>query len=560
LETAHIDIRLLRHGHTLVELMAALIACALLLAGLGSVMLVARQIAYTPSAATHRLEAAKIVDELSDELRWATFITERSDKLVAFVVADRNGDGTEERIRYEWSGTPGDPLLRSYNGGAPVAVLDSVQDFLLEYATRDVTTPIKTTTDGTEVMLQGNTTVQTSNYRDITSSNWSAQQIDPAAFVSAAPSNALYWNATRAEFQGASSGPATSTLFVQLSSTGTPYNSPTSHRLVQTSIPESSLGTGFGWITAQFATPARNLALHRKYALVWATADGSSAGKLRSDTSATSGVLESGDGGASWQYMSPKQIYYRLYGTYTTPGPTYDITRNYLSQVSVRLQTSTQAHSRVDASISLANSPELLSAYWHTDFDSDPTASDVNGDGTPDWQGVAAVEVLGAPTYDPDTASGGLWYASGKLQTQPMNNFSSTTAVEVRFRSTSAAGGNGAVVKINADWGSGLHAPLFAKVQMQPDGTQTFSLLGRSNDTTDVVLMQEPNLDGEFVRCRLTILPEHDLVNVCVNDEDLGTFTYPTFASSASDRLMSVYGDTTSAQFDYVEARVSEAD
>lgn len=547
-----------RHGHTLVELVVALIASALLLAGLGSVMLIARQIAYTPSAATHRLEASKIVNELADELRLATYITERSANLLAFVVADRDGDGTEERIRYEWSGTPGDPLLRTYNDGDPIEVLDSVQDFQLEYTTQDVVTSIETTTDSAEVLLQANATLQSSSTRDITSTNWSAQQIDPATFVTAAPANALSWNATRAEFNAASSIVASGTLYVQLRSTGTPYDGPTSQVLAQAVVPESSLSTFSSWNSAQFASPARNLPLHRKYALVWATGDSTPAAKLRTDTSGTSGVLESSDGGASWQYVSPKQIYYQLYGTYTTPGPTYDVTRKYLSNVAVRLQTSAQTHSRVDASIALTNLPELLSAYWHTDFDTDPTVSDVNGDGTADWQAAVADEVVGSVPYDSDTLVGGLWMVGGKLQTQPMNDFANPTTINVRFRNTSSVGGNGAVVKINADWGNVLYAPLTAKVRMEPDGTQTFSLVGKSNDTTDVVLLQQSNLSDDFVRCCLTILPEHDLVNVRINDEDLGTFSYPTYAPLTTNRLVAVYGDTTDAQFDYVEVRVSE--
>jgi hypothetical protein len=256
--------------------------------------------------------------------------------------------------------------------------------------------------------------------------------------------------------------------------------------------------------------------------------------------------------------MPTRQMFYRLYGTYTTPGPTYDVTRKYLSNVAVRLQTSAQSHSRVDAGLSLTNLPELLSAYWRTDFDTDPTVSDVNGDGAADWQAAVADEVAGSVPYDSDTLVGGLWMVGGKLQTQPMNDFANPTTINVRFRNTSSVGGNGAVVKINADWGNVLYAPLTAKVRMEPDGTQTFSLVGKSNDTTDVVLLQQSNLSGDFVRCCLTILPELDLVNVRINDEDLGTFSYPTYAPLTTNRLVAVYGDTTDAQFDYVEVRVSE--
>ena len=50
----------------------------LLLAGLGSVMMIARQVAYTPSAATRRTEAADVLSELADELRYATLIIQQT--------------------------------------------------------------------------------------------------------------------------------------------------------------------------------------------------------------------------------------------------------------------------------------------------------------------------------------------------------------------------------------------------------------------------------------------------------------------------------------------------
>jgi hypothetical protein len=72
------------------------------------------------------------------------------------------------------------------------------------------------------------------------------------------------------------------------------------------------------------------------------------------------------------------------------------------------------------------------------------------------------------------------------------------------------------------------------------------------------VLLEQDTLTTEFVRCRLTFLPEHDLVNVEINGQDMGTFSYPTYAMSSNDRFLYVYGDTDTAEFDYVEVRVSE--
>ena len=67
-----------RRGHTLIELITAMVSSAMLLAGLGSVVLIASQVANTPMASTQRLEASEAVNELANDVRFATFIVERS--------------------------------------------------------------------------------------------------------------------------------------------------------------------------------------------------------------------------------------------------------------------------------------------------------------------------------------------------------------------------------------------------------------------------------------------------------------------------------------------------
>ena len=110
----------LRSGHTLVELVTAMVAGTILLAGLAAVMMIASQVAYTPAASAKQLEAAEAVQEFGDDARYATMITTRSGRALEFVVTDRDGDGAAERIRYAWSGVPGAPVVEDgqrRNGG-----------------------------------------------------------------------------------------------------------------------------------------------------------------------------------------------------------------------------------------------------------------------------------------------------------------------------------------------------------------------------------------------------------------------------------------------------------
>ena len=129
-----------QRAFTILEMLVAMVASAFLLAGLGSVLFIARQTAYSPTAASRRSRTADIANLISDELRYATIITQQTSQILEFIVADRNNDGVSEKIHYEWSGTPGDPLRKSINGGTPVDVLTSVYAFGVTLQPRTATT------------------------------------------------------------------------------------------------------------------------------------------------------------------------------------------------------------------------------------------------------------------------------------------------------------------------------------------------------------------------------------------------------------------------------------
>jgi hypothetical protein len=536
-----------RRGHTLMEMVVAMVCSGVLLAGLASVMFISQQVAYAPSAAVHRTKAAEVVHQISEELRCATLIIQQTPQILEFVVADRNGDGTAEKIRYEWSGTPGAPLNKKVNAASSVPVLGAVEAFGLSLQQTSNTTTLKTRVDSAEAMLISNPNSPGGSDRTVTSTRYMAQQINPAAFTSPVPANALYWNATKVQFFGDKDGNDGDILVLQLRSTGEPGDAPSSDAIGEKVIAESTLNSG--WNTIVFTSPVQNLAFQRRYAIAWSAVG--SAARLKYDDNFASGVLESTDAGATWQFMTTRQLFYRLYGTYTTPGPTYNVTRSYVSHVGLVLQTSSQSHGRIDASIPLANMPELVSSYWRADFSTNPAATNANGDSVADWA------VAGGGNFDTSRLINGVWYASGALETRPLNDFTTTTTVEMRCRNTTV-GGNGAVVRINADRQGGLYAPLLVYVQRQADGTQNVSLLGKTSDAATKSLFARSRLTSDFLRLRLTIVPQSNVVNLQINDEDQGTFTYPTYApSSATDRFVTLYADTSLAEFDYVDVRVA---
>jgi len=129
-----------RPAYTLVELMVALGAGSLLMAGMAStVFLGGRSLDHGGAKAVQTKQANDAFDDVALDLGHATSFTERAAHAVTFKVPDRNGDEVPETIRYSWSGTPGDPLLMAYNGGTPATLAASVRAFNLTYLTRPVT-------------------------------------------------------------------------------------------------------------------------------------------------------------------------------------------------------------------------------------------------------------------------------------------------------------------------------------------------------------------------------------------------------------------------------------
>src|SRR4029078_8847400 len=163
----------------------------------------------------------------------------------------------------------------------------------------------------------------------------------------------------------------------------------------------------------------------------------------------------------------------------------------------------------------------------------------------------------GGGTFDTTKLSNGVWTATGAIETRPLADFTTTTTLEVRCRNTTV-GGTGAVCQINADRQGGQYAPILVYLQRQADGTQTLTLNGKTSDSLTKALFTRTRLSGNFVRYKLTILPNNNLVNLQINGEDQGTYTYPTYTPAAtSDRYLTLTTHTSASEFDYVDVRVN---
>ena len=118
-----------RSAYTLIELVSSIAATSILMAGMGSVLLVAARSTDDDTMSARQLAASATAHEILSDLQFAKSFVQRSPTAVEFSVADRDADNADETIRYAWSGTPGDPLTRQYNSQAAVDYLDNVYDF-----------------------------------------------------------------------------------------------------------------------------------------------------------------------------------------------------------------------------------------------------------------------------------------------------------------------------------------------------------------------------------------------------------------------------------------------
>lgn len=237
-------LRVRRAGFTLLELVTAMAITTVLVLGMGSVMVIAANaIPDGTSAAEVACESRLVLDRMTEDLQFAKGFSERTDHAVTFTVADRGHGATgDEKIRYAWSGTPGDPLTLEYNDAAAVAVIDDVRTLKFDYLVDLSESGDVPLVEGSEVVLFSQ---DSSNLTGHYFYAMSADSIESTYFVPSLPNDAASWSITRAAFAGqASGGTKSSSMSVEVRSAvegGIPNLHPASGVIDQVAIPEASL-------------------------------------------------------------------------------------------------------------------------------------------------------------------------------------------------------------------------------------------------------------------------------------------------------------------------------
>ena len=544
-----------RHGHTLVELTVCLAVSTLLIGGIGSVFFVTSRGAALSGPTADTIEASEVLHELADEIRYAIFVTDRSASMIQFAVADRDGDEQPDVIRYEWSGTPGDPLTRSFNHGSAQTVAEDVYEFELSYATRQTTEEVLgPDVESSEVVLIEHTASSSPAEADVTTANWLAQYFHPDDFD--LPPYTTSWKITKVEFVAKQGDPA-GEIWVQIRP-ATGDNKPTSTVLEQVIVKGSlDLSLSFAWEPVTFANVS-GLSPNQGHCLVLEWLKKEPAVWIQHETAVGSGGrLRTTNSGATWDDHSPESMFYKIYGTYMSPGPPIPITREYLTGVDASMQIGDSGYSRIDTGVNLLNTPELLSAFWKLDFDEDPRTVDSNFDGQGDWSDQYAA------SFDPANLIGGIWYSPNEsgsnrhvLETEPDNGFVNPITANVRYKCTSV-GGWSTTFWINADRAVNMYAPLVFKLYKPNASTHELGV-GEWHHASGYRWDKYYTVaNDEFIGMRVVIDPASNTYSVFINNVFMDSFAYVRSTNYSGD-VARIYSDECTGEFDSFSLRVSE--
>ena len=535
-----------RPAFTLIEMVVAVSVMSVLMFGVASAILIASHAMPKANDPNQLIrDGAWAVDELSEEVRAALWFIEHTATAMTLTVPDRDNDGLPERIRYEWSGSPGDPLTRQYNGGTVVHVIEELYDFALSFEIKSVVEQYPgPEVESAEVLHNSYTGANNLQTFQIREGEWIGEYFKPTL-----PVEATSWSVTRVRLIAKLSGAANGETRIQLR-TADGSNLPTGTVLEEKSMWESFLPAAyevqeFAYSTVSGLFPDDGLCL----VLEWVS--GGQSADILYDDGGGSDRLTTTDAGSNWNIGDDKSMRYTVYGKYFAPGPQQTATRQYVTQVGVKLQPSSDPASKIVTAAPTYNMPEVLSAYWELDFDRDPRTADVNADGTGDW-----INYSGA--FDPGMLTNGIWYASNDtagVRTVPDEDFATLTTVELRCRATSV-GGAGAEFWINADRHDGKSANLIARLRKPTAGSQELRI-GHELAANTYEWLRTYDVPDDFVVVRLVIDPAEGTFAVFIDGVHRDTFTY-WWGNTDPGRKAWLYRWNCSAEFDYLSIRVSE--
>lgn len=346
-----------RGGFTLVELVVGMAVTSVIMLAVGSTMLIAgRALPDARSPVVASVAGAGTLEQMVTELQYAVSIAQRTAGMIEFAVADRDGDDIPETIRYEWSGTAGQPLTRCYNAGTAVTILQDVREFGLSYDLKTIAVELPQANESGQTTLATHTATLDLHDYPVKDTEWYAQY-----FLPALPADATGWRVTGVVIQAKQDGATDGEARVQLQ-LPTAGNCPSGIVLEEKTLLESALLAGYLEQEFTFAD-TDNLSPQEGICIVVKWMANGTACKLRGrDKNVTATHLtlaKSTNRGASWSVLGAQSLLFTVYGTVTTSG-TPQVQNTYrLDTVGITLRAGSDSQSMLHTAARTLNQPEV---------------------------------------------------------------------------------------------------------------------------------------------------------------------------------------------------------
>lgn len=308
-------------GLTLAELSTSLAIIATLMVAIGSVMVLTGRAVGMSATQAAEVQIDDVVGTFASEHRMALTVTERTPTSITFTVADRNGDGAPETIRYAWSGVAGDPLTRTLNNALPAVVAKGVKKFQLGYLTQTAPAAAPPEVESTTDDLVYSYEVGTTSAYTMSMTGWPAQSFVPTL----ARANATSWRVTQVQLMASRAVGSTAQLAarswtVSLCASDALGKPNFAAPIEQQTLTMTGLSTGMAWSPViSFTNAAQNLSPTQQYWIVVSQSILSTTGSVGFDSASTATAnpfAATSTSGTSWATFTGRDMKIRVYGRY----------------------------------------------------------------------------------------------------------------------------------------------------------------------------------------------------------------------------------------------------
>ncbi|MFG0284595.1 MAG: prepilin-type N-terminal cleavage/methylation domain-containing protein [Phycisphaerales bacterium JB039] len=116
-----------RHAFTLLELVISSVLLTIVMAAASSLLFAsARAVPAGDDPAIGAAQTLRALDLLASELSFAISVQTLQTGELTFTIPDRDSDGSDDVMRYSWSGVAGDPWTRQQDADNPEAIVASM--------------------------------------------------------------------------------------------------------------------------------------------------------------------------------------------------------------------------------------------------------------------------------------------------------------------------------------------------------------------------------------------------------------------------------------------------